>query len=327
MWKETYDLVAQVPLGKVTTYGEVAKALGDIVASRFVGLAMSMNDDVVRVPCRRVVQSDGSVGGYTGGGPEKKARLLRKEGVEVVGLQIRELERYLFTEADFRTSYPLRRLRARQRSLKRRLDVSPFRGVFRTIAGMDVAYDGDRAYAAMVLFDFESGEELGREVVEGVAEFPYIPTYLGFREIPVIAPLMARLEPGTVIMYDGNGILHPEGMGITSQVGVLFGFPTIGLAKKLLCGTVVAYHEAGVRRVVDCHGRTIGHAVSGVGRDSTRPVYVSAGHGLSPEQALRIAVRFMRHRVPEPTRQAHIVAEAARRAARKKDSLRSVRGG
>jgi len=52
LWKETYDLVAQVPEGRVTTYGEVARALGDIVASRFVGLAMSRNEDIERVPCR-----------------------------------------------------------------------------------------------------------------------------------------------------------------------------------------------------------------------------------------------------------------------------------
>ena len=76
LWKETYDLVAQVPIGRVTTYGAVAKGLGDIVASRFVGLAMSRNDDIVRVPCRRVVQSDGGIGGYTGGGPEKKIELV-----------------------------------------------------------------------------------------------------------------------------------------------------------------------------------------------------------------------------------------------------------
>ena len=72
LWEATYDLVSQVPEGRVTTYGQVATALGDIVASRFVGLAMSRNDDTVRVPCRRVVRSDGRLGGYTGGGPERK---------------------------------------------------------------------------------------------------------------------------------------------------------------------------------------------------------------------------------------------------------------
>lgn len=311
MLRETYDLVAQVPLGKVTTYGEVAKALGDIVASRFVGLAMSMNDDIVRVPCRRVVQADGYVGGYTGGGPEKKARLLRAEGVDVVGLRIDRLEKFLF--ADFESEYPLRRLRARQRRLRKRLDTSPLEGRIEKVAGIDVAYEGDRAFAAMVVFDYTSRKELGRFVVEGSARFPYIPTYLAFREIPVVAPLMERLDEGTVVMYDGNGILHPEGFGITSQVGVLFDVPTVGVAKKLLCGTSVPGEGRGVDRIVH-NGRIIGYAVSRAGGHDAKPVYVSAGHGLSPEQALDIALRFAEHRIPEPTRMAHIVAESARRA-------------
>src|SRR5512136_1855557 len=112
LWKETYDLVAQVPEGRVTTYGEVAKSLGDIVASRFVGLAMSRNDDIVRVPCRRVVQTDGYVGGYTGGGPSKKIRLLRGEGIRISGTRVADLSKVLFT--DFKTKYPLRVLRRRQ---------------------------------------------------------------------------------------------------------------------------------------------------------------------------------------------------------------------
>jgi len=311
MFRETYDLVAQVPLGKVTTYGEVARALGDIVASRFVGLAMSMNDDIVRVPCRRVVQSDGFVGGYTGGGPQKKARLLRAEGVDLVGLYVDGLERYLFK--DFESSHPLRRLRARQLRLRERLDISPLRNPVERVAGIDVAYEEDKAFAAMVVFDYRSGKELDRVIIEGSARFPYIPTYLAFREIPVVAPLMEMLDQGTVVMYDGNGILHPEGFGITSQVGVLYDTPTVGVAKKLLCGTLASGRTGEVARVV-CAGRTVGHAIYRAGARGARPVYVSAGHGLSPDQALRIALRFARHRIPEPTRVAHTVAEAARRA-------------
>ena len=119
LWKETYDLVAQVPEGRVTTYGEVAKALGDIVASRFVGLAMSRNEAIERVPCRRVVQSDGYVGGYTGGGPGKKIELLRGEGIELLESRIVNLDKVLFS--DFKSNYPLRKLRKKQIDLKRHL--------------------------------------------------------------------------------------------------------------------------------------------------------------------------------------------------------------
>lgn len=308
LWKETYDLVAQVPKGRVTTYGEVAKALGDIVASRFVGLAMSRNDDIVRVPCRRVVQSDRFVGGYTGGGPEKKIRLLRKEGIKFSGSRVVDLDKILFS--DFETKYPLRRLRRVQADLKRHLAIAEFEKEIKSVAGIDVAYDGDHAYAALVKFDFESKEETARHVVEGKAAFPYVPTYLAFREIPIMGPLMDLVDDGTILMYDGNGVLHPEGFGIASQVGVVFDVPTIGVAKSLLCGEISRVSSKRAAKIA-LNGRLVGHALRG--GQSERPVFVSAGHMVSQDQAKAIALRFLTHRVPEPTRVAHIVAESARR--------------
>ncbi len=313
LWKETYDLVAQVPEGKVTTYGEVAKALGDVVASRFVGLAMSRNDDIVRVPCRRVVQSDGMIGGYTGGGPEKKITLLRHEGIRIRGTRILDFDKVLFT--DFISNRPLRDLKARQLALRKRLSLGMLATDIRQVAGIDVAYEDDHAFASLVLFDYSSGEEVGRFTSEGDAKFPYVPTYLAFREIPVIRSLMRRVPGGTIVMFDGNGILHPEGFGVTSQIGVVFGVPTIGVAKKLLCGEVGKVSSDGVANV-RLKGKTVGHAVfRGLG---AKPVYVSAGHGLSPSQALEVTLKFAKRRVPEPTRVAHLAAEDARRRAKSK---------
>ncbi len=308
MWKETYDLVAQVPKGRVTTYGEVARALGDIAASRFVGLAMSRNDDIVRVPCRRVVQSDGFVGGYTGGGSKKKIQLLRKEGIKFSGSKVVDLDDVLFS--DFKTKCPLQEMRRRQTNLKRHLVLSEFKKKIKSVAGIDVAYEGDHAYAAFVKFDFESKEETARHVVEGKALFPYVPTYLAFREIPVIEPLLDLVDDETVLMYDGNGVLHPNGFGITSQIGVVFDVPTVGVAKRLLCGEMSRGSSKGAFKIV-FNGQIAGHALHG-GR-SERPVFVSAGHKVSQDQAKAIAMRFLTHRVPEPTRVAHIVAESARR--------------
>lgn len=310
LWKEVYDLVAQVPEGRVTTYGAVAKALGDIAASRFVGLAMSLNDDIVRVPCRRVVQSDGHLGGYTGGGARKKRALLRSEGVQVSGTRVVDLDAIMFT--DFRTKRPkpLEELRRRQRRLKGRLSLDRYDHEIDQIAGIDVAYDGSHAFSAMVTLDFGTLEEVDRQVTEQDSGFPYVPTYLGFREIPLIAPLMTGIPEGTVIMYDGNGILHPEGFGIASQLGVVFDVPVIGVAKKLLCGEISDRAVDGAREVV-LNGKVIGHSLART--DQGRPVYISPGHQMSPGQALEIARRTLRTRIPEPVRVAHIAAETAKR--------------
>jgi len=307
MMEATYDIVAQVPEGRVTTYGEVAKALGDIVASRFVGVAMSMNQDIVRVPCRRVVQSDGSIGGYTGGGPRKKIRLLRQEGVSVSNGKVLDFDKVLFR--DFESDHPLVELRNRQRRLKKHLSRKNLKGHISRVAGIDVAYEGDHGFAAMVVLDYDTGSELEQVVIEAEAAFPYIPTYLAFREIPVIDPLMKYLGEDFVVMYDGNGILHPEGFGIASQLGVVFDVPTMGVAKKLLCGEISSVF--GKTREIRMNGKVVGHALAV--RQGVKPVYVSTGHGCSPSQAKDIASRLLKHRIPEPTRRAHIVAEEARR--------------
>ena len=310
LWKATYDLVAQVPLGKVTTYGEVARALGDVVASRFVGLAMSMNDDIVRVPCRRVVRSDGRVGGYTGGGEDKKIRLLLEEGVRVEGGKVVSLDKVMFTEFD--TDRPLMALRSEQMRLKRRVRVLDDAADVAYVAGVDVAYAGERAFAASVTFDITTGEEVDRAVVEGQANFPYVPTYLAFRELPLVAPLIRGLERDAVLMYDGNGTLHPEGVGIASHVGVVFDLPTIGVAKSLLCGTRGELLREGVREIL-VGGRVVGFEFSRGGR--VRSVFVSAGHRVSPSRALEVAQRLWVRRMPEPVRAAHMLAESARREA------------
>ncbi len=313
MWKATYDLVAQVPEGKVTTYGEVARALGDTVASRFVGLAMSMNEDILRVPCRRVVQSDGFVGGYTPGGPGKKSRLLRGEGVDVRNGFVADLEKIMFR--GFETTYPLREVRDIQRRLRKHLLVKRLNEKIVTVAGIDVAYEGELGFAAMVSLDAESHEAVDTKLVKGRARFPYIPTYLAFREIPVIRPLLKCIPSGTVLMYDGNGILHPLGFGIASQLGVAFDVPTIGVAKKLLCGKVSKRSVQGAYPVL-CNGSIAGHALAKTAR--SRPIFASVGHRVSREQAVGIAREFLDFRVPEPVRLAHIAAEGARRGRNKK---------
>ena len=88
-----HELLLQIPKGKVTTYREIAHALGT-KAYRAVGQAMNRNPNLVRVPCHRVVKSNGEVGGYAQGENEK-IKLLLEEGIALRKNKILNLEIYL----------------------------------------------------------------------------------------------------------------------------------------------------------------------------------------------------------------------------------------
>ena len=77
--EKVYAVVAKIPRGKTMTYQEVARHAGSPRAYRAVGTIMNKNPDTKKVPCHRVVRSDGDPGGYAFG-REKKIILLKREG-------------------------------------------------------------------------------------------------------------------------------------------------------------------------------------------------------------------------------------------------------
>ena len=97
--KKTYALLKTVPRGRVTTYKALADALGT-KAYRAIGQFMRTNPYAPRVPCHRVVASDGTIGGFMGktGGKEiqKKIALLTGEGINIEGRKVLEFERVFY---------------------------------------------------------------------------------------------------------------------------------------------------------------------------------------------------------------------------------------
>lgn len=81
--EDVYDLLRKIPAGNVTTYGDLAKALGNPSASRIIGSIIGKNPNPIQVPCHRVVMSDGKLGGYAYGTAKKK-ELLEKEGLSFI---------------------------------------------------------------------------------------------------------------------------------------------------------------------------------------------------------------------------------------------------
>ncbi len=323
--KEVLELLLQIPKGKVTTYHALAVALGDEVAARAVGQILAGNDQPDKYPCYKVVHSSGEVGAYSApGGPAAKIAKLRAEGLPVQDGRIVDLHKHLFT--DFKSSRPLRRLRELQEELSATISLQPLPQEPKTIAGVDVAYSqGEqeearlRAVAAYALLDLQ-GRLIGQETIEQEVAFPYIPTYLAFRELPLLLELLGRVRGAgglaEVVMVDGNGILHPRHAGIASHLGVLLNIPTIGITKSLLCGRV-ELGGLGVREVryVLLDGERVGAATRLTER--AQPIFISPGSGIDLEGAIELTLAFagsQPHRLPEPIRLAHELCSAAAKA-------------
>ena len=102
----TYFLVRQIPPGRVSTYGAVAKALGDKRYARAIGTFMHNNPDADSMPCFKIVKSDGSVGGF-GLGVEDKLRRLKEDNIRVKDGRIVDFQQVFFDE--FQTDYPLKK--------------------------------------------------------------------------------------------------------------------------------------------------------------------------------------------------------------------------
>jgi len=190
-------------------------------------------------------------------------------------------------------------------------------GALRLVAGADVSYDrGSPAlYAAVVVLDAESLEVVDVAHATTRAEFPYVPGYLSFRELP---PLLAaferlRLRPD-LVLCDGHGRAHPRRFGLACHLGVALDLPTIGCAKSRLVGE---HREPSARRGAHTALRD-GRA--GIGevlrtREGVAPVYISIGHRVSLTTARRLVLRFTpRFRVAEPIRAAHAEVNRLRRS-------------
>jgi len=93
--QKIYKKLLEVPKGKITTYGELAKAVGLKNGQRAVGKIMNKNPYPVIIPCHRVVMSTGKIGGYAYG-EHVKTKMLHDEGIEIENGKIIKLENVLY---------------------------------------------------------------------------------------------------------------------------------------------------------------------------------------------------------------------------------------
>lgn len=210
-------------------------------------------------------------------------------------------------------------------------------GKIHTVAGLDASFvltgsqalnkpvgrgsllrAANRAIACVVMYRFPEMEELQRGYAIGPLEFPYVPGLLSFREIPMVLGALRELRKMPDLLFcDGHGYAHPRRLGLAAHLGVILDLPTIGCAKSILIGTHAHLPAKAGSWVplVDkkAGGERIGAALRT--RTGVRPIYVSQGHRVSLQSAIRLTLAVSDgFRIPRPTRDAdHYAGETKRK--------------
>jgi deoxyribonuclease V len=207
----------------------------------------------------------------------------------------------------------LARARAIQQELRARVRLADDFGAIATVAGVDAGYEGDMARAVVVILSFPDLTPLEYTIARRPAPLPYIPGFLSFREGPAVLAALAELRTHPdLLIFDGQGIAHPQRLGIASHIGVLTDIPSIGCAKSILVGTHAPAPDArGAWTPLIDRGETIGAVLRT--RPGVKPVYVSPGHRITLPMAIRFVMACTtRYRLPETTRLADGLASHGR---------------
>lgn len=181
----------------------------------------------------------------------------------------------------------------------------------RFIGGADVGFEqgGEVTRAALVVLEYPSLQLIEHRVARIATTMPYIPGLLSFREIPALEAAWQQLaQRPDLLLVDGHGIAHPRRLGVASHFGLLVDVPTIGVAKKRLCGQFTPPDpQPGSCQPLMDNDRQLGWVLRSKAR--CNPLFISPGHRVSQATALEWVQKcLLGYRLPEPTRWADAVA-------------------
>lgn len=225
-------------------------------------------------------------------------------------MQIRELHRW-------NLSIPA--AKALQARLAPRVRCTTPRGFApRFVAGADMSHlRGSKwLYGAVVVLDLNDFSIVETATARRRMTFPYVPSYLSFREAPVLIDCFRKIRCRIdAALFDGQGFAHPRRFGLASHAGLWAGVPSIGCAKSRFIGAHGEVGEKPGARAALVDGRERLGTVLRT-RAGSKPLYVSIGNAIALKDAEALVLRCCdgRHRLPEPTRRAHEAVNAYRRA-------------
>jgi deoxyribonuclease V len=179
-----------------------------------------------------------------------------------------------------------------------------------TIGGADVSYSNkETLFGTIVVFSYPDMEPLEDITIKGKAFFPYIPGFLSFREGPILIKAFEKLKTHPeLLIFDGQGIAHPRGVGLASHLGLCLNLPTIGCAKTPLLKN---FKNPGFSRgdydMIFREGKVVGAVLRT--KENIKPIFVSPGHKIDLETSIQIVLNSCKgFRIPEPLRKAHQIS-------------------
>jgi len=179
------------------------------------------------------------------------------------------------------------------------------------VAGIDTTFldpykEPTLAISCIVVLNLEDFSVVETVFGQKEIDFPYIPTFLAFREIPSIMEAYQKLKSSPdVFILDGQGILHPRKMGIASHFGVITDTVSVGCGKSLLYGKYTQLENKPLAySPVYADGEIKGYALRV--KKNTNPIFVSPGNNISLNSSLYVIIKSINgYKLPEPVRLAH----------------------
>ncbi len=197
-----------------------------------------------------------------------------------------------------------------QDALRKKVKITSPKKIPAFIAGVDAAFVDDRVIAVATLYKYPYLKHIQDVSTIEKTRFPYVPGFLSFREGHAIIRAIKKLNiKPDLILFDGQGIAHPKGIGIASHIGVILNIPTIGCAKSRLIGE---FNEPDMRKGdwTDLYYKGIKVGVVLRTRDNVKPVFVSPGHLIDINSSIEIVMRCVAgFRIPEPLRRADQISK------------------
>lgn len=204
-----------------------------------------------------------------------------------------------------------------QQTLRQQIQIKPLVTRPEILAGVDVAYTKEGAIAVIVVW-----ERVTKTIIETIIHtskehtYPYIPGFLAFRELPVFLEAWGQLcSNPDLVVFDGNGMLHPHRVGLATHASFLIDKPTMGIAKNPY--RLGEHHPLAEKQGSYQFIREKDEIVGAVLRTQTgvKPVYVSVGNHITLEEVIEISMEFVeKHsRIPEITRQPDLLTRQAQR--------------